>query len=99
MLTEKGPISQDDIEKYKCRDSLEEMMAELAGEYPPIKELFVRERDIYLTNSLQVACKRARQNNDEMPSRVVGVVGMGHTLGIIEHWGKVKQSDIPPVMR
>lgn len=33
-----------------------------------------------------------------MPSTVVGVVGIGHVAGIKEHWGKVKEEDIPPLL-
>ncbi|KAF7385668.1 hypothetical protein HZH66_011510 [Vespula vulgaris] len=32
------------------------------------------------------------------PTRVVGVVGLGHIPGIVENWGKVQPSDIPPIM-
>lgn len=34
---------------------LEQLLAELAGEYPAFREVFLDERDIYLTNSLQAA--------------------------------------------
>ena len=75
-------------------------MADLAGQYPALKEVFVNERDIYLTHALQLACKpRINANGKLVPARVVGVVGMGHTIGIIEHWGKVKRHQIPPIMR
>ncbi|XP_032454636.1 traB domain-containing protein isoform X2 [Nasonia vitripennis] len=100
LLTDKSPISQKDVEKYKCRDSLEELMAELAGEFPALEEVFVKERDTYLTYSLQLACSRplVGPDGEPIPPRVVGVVGMGHTLGIIENWGKVKRSQIAPIM-
>lgn len=60
-------------------------------------EVFVKERDIFLTNSLQLACHF--YPDDPEPTRVVGVVGLGHTPGIVENWGKVEHSDIPPLMR
>lgn len=34
---------------------LEQLLAELAGEYPAFREVFLDERDIYLTHSLQAA--------------------------------------------
>lgn len=33
------------------------------------------------------------------PTRIVGVVGIGHVPGIVQNWGKVTQEDIPPIMR
>lgn len=34
---------------------LEQLLADMAGEYPAFGEVFLDERDIYLTNSLQAA--------------------------------------------
>lgn len=34
---------------------LEQLLSEMAGEYPALGEVFVNERDIYLTNTLQQA--------------------------------------------
>lgn len=34
---------------------LEQLLADLAGEYPAFREVFLDERDIFLTNSLQMA--------------------------------------------
>lgn len=34
---------------------LEQLLAEMAGEYPALGEVFVDERDIFLTHSLQAA--------------------------------------------
>lgn len=48
-------FSVEDIEKCKNRDMLEQLLADLAGEYPAFREVFLDERDIYLTNSLQMA--------------------------------------------
>lgn len=47
--------SKEDVEKCKKRDMLEELLAEMAGEFPALGEVFVNERDIYLTHSLQIA--------------------------------------------
>lgn len=48
-------FSKEDVEKCKKRDMLEELLAEMAGEFPALGEVFVNERDIYLTHSLQIA--------------------------------------------
>lgn len=96
----KNPITQEDVEFCKQRSMLDEMIASVKEEFPVLGEVFVKERDIYLTNSLQLACLSHRTFNHIFePTRVVGIVGLGHTPGIIENWGKVKPSDIPPIMR
>lgn len=45
----------EDIEKCKKRDMLEQLLTELAGEYPAFRDVFLNERDIFLTHSLQAA--------------------------------------------
>lgn len=97
LMTEKDPFTQEDVEKYKSRDAIEKLMDELAEQFPALKEVFVKERDIYLTHSLQMACKIVAKKG--RPARVVGVVGIGHTIGITENWGKVHPSQIPPILR
>ncbi|XP_026829642.1 traB domain-containing protein-like [Ooceraea biroi] len=92
----KDPITQADVELCKERSMLDEMIASMKEQFPVLGEVFVKERDIYLTNSLQLACHL--RTNDPEPTRVVGIVGLGHTPGIIENWGKVIQTDIPPIM-
>ena len=47
--------SAEEIEKFKQKDIIEEMMAKLLADYPDVSEVFINERDIYLTHSLQVA--------------------------------------------
>ena len=96
----KDPITQEDVELCKQRSMLDEMIASMKEQFPVLGEVFVKERDIYLTNSLQLACLPYRTANGTFePARVVGIVGLGHTPGIIENWGKVKPTDIPPIMR
>lgn len=53
---------------------------------------------MYLTYSLQLACLPKYTSTGLEPARVVGVVGLGHEPGIVENWGKVIPSDIPPIM-
>nr|CAD7457043.1 unnamed protein product [Timema tahoe] len=47
--------SKEEIERCKQRDLLEEMLSEMAGEFPALGTVFVNERDVYLTHSLQLA--------------------------------------------
>lgn len=93
----KTSITREEVERYKSRDFLEETLAKIAGEFPTMSEIFLKERDVYLTYSLQQSCLMMQQA-DVTPVRAVGVVGMGHVPGIIKHWGTVKDSDIPPIM-
>lgn len=48
-------FSKEDLENCKKRDILEEFLAQLAGEYPALGEVFVTERDMFLTHSIQEA--------------------------------------------
>ncbi|GIY15391.1 traB domain-containing protein [Caerostris darwini] len=101
MLRAKGPISKEEVERCKQKDLLEEMLAEMTGEFPELSQVFVTERDIYLTYSLQMAALpiiSPRSPDIATPSTVVGVVGIGHVPGIQERWGKVKDEDIPEIL-
>ncbi|XP_030886139.1 traB domain-containing protein isoform X1 [Leptonychotes weddellii] len=87
------PISKDDVERCKQKDLLEQMMAEMIGEFPDLHRTIVSERDIYLTYMLRQAARRLelpRSSDAEprkcVPSVVVGVVGMGHVPGIEKNW-------------
>jgi pheromone shutdown protein TraB len=102
MLRTKDPISKEEVERCKQKDLLEEMLAEMTGEFPELSHVFVKERDIYLTYSLQMSAipQPSPHSGDTVcPSYVVGVVGIGHVPGIKEHWGKVTEKDISPIMR
>ncbi|KAK7067316.1 hypothetical protein SK128_015862 [Halocaridina rubra] len=101
ILTSKEPISKEEVEKCKQRDFIEEMLAEMTGQFPAISEVFVKERDIYLCHSLQAAAQpvpNPMSSTGISPRVVVGVVGIGHMPGISERWGKVTDEDIPPIM-
>ncbi|KAJ7397845.1 TraB domain-containing protein [Pitangus sulphuratus] len=101
------PISKDDVEKCKQKDLLEQMMAEMIGEFPDLHRTIVSERDIYLTYMLKQAAKqielpRASENEPRryIPAVVVGVVGMGHVPGIEKNWNsdlKIQEiMSVPP---
>lgn len=87
LLDAKEPISVEDIEKCKGRDILEQLLADFGGEYPEFKNVFLEERDIFLTNSLQSAAAAAEGlEKSSEPYKIVGVVGIGHVPGIEKLW-------------
>nr|CAG4652050.1 EOG090X0AQH [Triops cancriformis] len=101
LLSSNEPISKEEVEKCKQRDMLEEMLAEMTGEFPALSQVFVKERDVYLAHSLQLAADSlARLVHPENPAKpsVVAVVGIGHVAGIVEHFGRVSQADVLQVM-
>lgn len=53
-----APRSKDDVERCKQKDLLEQMMAEMIGEFPDLHRTIVSERDIYLTYMLRQAARR-----------------------------------------
>lgn len=95
LLTSNQSISIEEVEKCKQKKMLEDMLEEMTEEFPALKRVFVVERDMYLCHSLQVAALQPRRE----PCRIVGVVGIGHVAGIIEHWGKINPQDIPPLLQ
>ncbi|KAG2469113.1 TRABD protein, partial [Polypterus senegalus] len=81
---------EEDVEKCKQKDLLEQTMSEMIGEFPDLHRTIVAERDIYLAYMLQQAAKRVEvlPLAEKMPAVVVGVVGMGHVPGIESNWNK-----------
>ncbi len=68
-------IDAEMIDKMKQQDQLETVLAEFAEKFPEIKRRLIDERDIYL----------AQQIRHSPGSKVVAVVGAGHTPGIQNH--------------
>lgn len=98
-LTSSETISIQEVEECKQRDLLEKLMQEMAGEFPAFSDVFVKERDLFLCHSLQVAALPIPQaNGTSRPVRVVGVVGIGHANGIAANWGKVNPGQIPAIL-
>lgn len=99
LLLMDDDISVEEVEQCKQKDLLEEIMLEMAGEFPAFERVFVAERDLYLCHSLQVAAlPQQLQGGTVRPVNVVGVVGIGHAAGIIKHWGKVDSSSIASIV-
>jgi len=108
ILTSRDSITKEDVEKCKDRDLLENMLAEMAGEFPALSKVFVAERDLFLAHSLQMAADAipvhalgpdGQKQEGFVPPTIVGVVGIGHMPGIIEHWGKVTREQVKEVVR
>ncbi|XP_055605608.1 traB domain-containing protein [Uranotaenia lowii] len=92
-------ITVEEMEQCKKKDLLEEIMLEIAGEFPAFGRVFVQERDLYLCHSLQVAAlPQQLQDGSIRPVNVVGVVGIGHAEGIIKNWGKVESSTVASIV-
>ncbi|CAK1553761.1 unnamed protein product [Leptosia nina] len=69
LLTSNQSISLEEVERCKQKKMLEDMLEEMAEEFPALKRVFVVERDMYLCHSLQVAALQTRRE----PCRIVGV--------------------------
>lgn len=99
LLIMDDDISAEEVEQCKQKDLLEEIMLEMAGEFPAFGRVFVDERDLYLCHSLQVAAIPQQLSDGTIrPVNVVGVVGIGHAAGIIKHWGKVPSAAIASIV-
>lgn len=69
-------ISEEEIEKMKNEDMLESILKEVGQSQPKLKEVLIDERDLFLAESIRKA----------PGSKIVAVVGAGHTPGIKEHF-------------
>lgn len=80
-------ITKEEVEQCKQKDLLEELMKEMAGEFPAFGEVFVNERDLYLCYSLQMASMHTKAlqpiAQKSEPINIVGVMGIGHCAGKI----------------
>lgn len=86
-------ITKEEVEQCKQKDLLEELMKEMAGEFPAFGEVFVNERDLYLCYSLQMASMMGERVVSQgslkpEPTSIVGVLGIGHCAGVTRNWTK-----------
>ncbi|XP_060070439.1 traB domain-containing protein-like [Ylistrum balloti] len=87
-------VSKEDIEKYKNRDLLQQVLQDMSAKIPALVRVVVEERDTCLAYSLKNGAtlfkRQMRANGSETdpvdPVVVVGVVGIGHVSGIIANW-------------
>ncbi|XP_061186705.1 traB domain-containing protein-like [Saccostrea echinata] len=94
------PISKEDVEKFKGKDLLEQLLAEMTTEFPGLSQVVIEERDTFLAHSLKMAAEPIRAPSEPkgyIPSVVVGVVGIGHVAGIKANWEQEKY-DINEIM-
>jgi pheromone shutdown protein TraB len=97
ILTSRDSITREEVERCKDRDLLENMLAEMAGEFPALSRVFVQERDLFLAHSLQMAAESAGPG--AAAPAVVAVVGIGHVPGMVENWGRVTREQVKEVVR
>ncbi|VDN22200.1 unnamed protein product [Cylicostephanus goldi] len=51
-LSHNTSITAEEVEKCKQKDLLEQLLAEMAGDFPKLSKIFVDERDAYMTHAL-----------------------------------------------
>ncbi|XP_067936281.1 traB domain-containing protein-like [Watersipora subatra] len=100
MITSDIDLSPEDIEKCKEKDMLEQMLTEMAGEFPSLTRVFVDERDVFLAHSLkrstQVQLGPAGQYT--RPIKVVAVLGIGHVNGVVKKWDEDLSEEVKKVL-
>ena len=76
-------ISEEELEDLKKQETLENMLNEMAKELPSIKEVLIDERDIYLATKMFTTPGKKK----------VGVIGAGHTKGILSALEKLDRGE------
>jgi len=83
-------FEEEQIEELKDKDTISEMLAQLAEQMPGLKEPLIDERDRFLMSKIQEAPGK----------RIVAVVGAGHVEGMLTHLGESVDRDelsrLPP---
>nr|XP_027199898.1 traB domain-containing protein-like [Dermatophagoides pteronyssinus] len=74
-------LKEEELERYKQKDVLEQLVDEFSAEFPGLSRVMVDERDMFLVDSLRNAAKTTPPD-----STIVGVVGIGHVAGIRDKW-------------
>lgn len=64
QFTDKLPrcfvCSKEDVEKFKGKDLLEQLLAEMTTEFPGLSQVVIEERDTFLAHSLKMAAEPIR---------------------------------------
>jgi pheromone shutdown-related protein TraB len=83
-------ITEEEVERMKEQDILENLLEEVAHSLPVVKSILIDERDQYLAEKIKTAPGK----------RIVAVVGAGHVRGIKMNWDKTASltdlEKIPP---
>jgi pheromone shutdown-related protein TraB len=80
----KEKLTEEEIERLKNRNALEDMMSELADYLPSVKEVLIDERDMFLASKIRQAEGK----------KILAVVGAGHLNGIAAHLEKLEAGDM-----
>ena len=75
-IGEAGDIKEEDIEKMKEKDILENLLSEIGKAMPELRMILIDERDQYLAHKIRTAPGK----------KIVAVVGAGHVPGIKNYW-------------
>lgn len=75
-IGEAGEIKEEDIEKMKEKDILENLLSEIGKAMPELRMILIDERDQYLAHKIRTAPGK----------KIVAVVGAGHVPGIKNYW-------------
>lgn len=60
-----GPFcSKEDVEKFKGKDLLEQLLAEMTTEFPGLSQVVIEERDTFLAHSLKMAAEPIHAPNE-----------------------------------
>jgi len=95
MFCSSEDITSDDVESLKQNDIIDQMLAELKGQFPSITRVFVQERDIYLAHSLWLVATQ----HYNAGGNIVAVVGKGHLSGMLKYWGHTSCEQIEIISR
>jgi pheromone shutdown-related protein TraB len=82
-------LSADEIESLKNGSELDNMMTELSGYLPSVKETLIDERDRYLAVKIWVSANKTDGNT-------LAVIGAGHLQGIQGQLEKIAAGQTPP---
>lgn len=80
----KEEVTEEELEELKKADVLETMLNEMASQLPTVKKVLIDERDQYLATSMYLS----------PGTRKLGVIGAGHTNGILKTLEKLDNEEM-----
>uniref|UniRef100_A0AC35U6K1 TraB domain-containing protein n=1 Tax=Rhabditophanes sp. KR3021 TaxID=114890 RepID=A0AC35U6K1_9BILA len=90
-------VTENEIERIKNKDVIEQLMDEFSDKYPIIQKIFLTERDMYMSSTIWRVYRdmfiqkfeAAKAGSIPMePINIVAVVGLGHVKGINKYYGQ-----------
>ena len=82
-MGEMETIKEEDVEKMKQKDVLENLLSEIGDVLPEVRDILIDERDQYLAHKIRTTPGK----------RIVAVVGAGHVPGIQRYWKEAVDID------